>query len=213
MAAGPTSLIIDVDTGVDDAFALLYACASPQARLLGVSTVAGNVSLERATRNTRAVLALAGRADLPVWPGAAAPILRAPVEARGAHGADCLGGATLPEPPPAEPAIHAVDAILAHARAAERQVTLVATGPLTNIATALMREPALPRLIERLVLMGGAYREAGNVHAGGGVQHLERPGSAGNSMAGNLLEVKILVEVGGGQGTVDFPIAQVTADK
>jgi inosine-uridine nucleoside N-ribohydrolase len=163
MTAEPAPLIVDVDTGLDDAFALLYACASARARLIGVSTVAGNVSLARATRNTRAVLALAGRADLPVWPGSAAPMLRVPVEARVAHGADGLGGATLPEPPPAEGAIHAVDAILAHARAAERQVTLVATGPLTNIAAALMREPELPRLIERLVLMGGAYREAGNV--------------------------------------------------
>ena len=67
-------LILDVDTGIDDAFALLYACAHDGVRILGVSTVVGNVSLAAATRNTRAVLALAGRADIPVWPGAATAI-------------------------------------------------------------------------------------------------------------------------------------------
>ena len=72
-----TPLVIDVDTGIDDAFGLLFACASPRARVVGVSTVAGNVDLERATRNTRAVLALAGRADIPVWPGCAASTTRA----------------------------------------------------------------------------------------------------------------------------------------
>ena len=73
-------LVIDVDTGIDDALALLYACAAPEAEIVGVSTVVGNVSLSAATRNTRAVLALAGRADIPVWPGASMP--DAPVTAR-----------------------------------------------------------------------------------------------------------------------------------
>ncbi len=76
MAAAKIKLIIDVDTGIDDALALLDACAAPEAELLGVTTLSGNVDLERATRNTRAVLALAGRADLPVWAGLARPILR-----------------------------------------------------------------------------------------------------------------------------------------
>ena len=67
-------LVIDVDTGIDDALALLYACAAPAAEILGVSTVVGNVGLNAATRNTRAVLALAGRGDIPVWPGAATPM-------------------------------------------------------------------------------------------------------------------------------------------
>ncbi len=163
MAAKPTPLIIDVDTGIDDAFGLLYACASPHGRLLGVSTVAGNVDLTRATRNTRAVLAMAGRADVPVWPGCAAPILHAPADARAVHGASGLGYAVLPDPPPDDDAPNAIDAIVAHAHALKGDLVLVATGPLTNIALALLREPALPRLVARLVLMGGAYREAGNV--------------------------------------------------
>ena len=163
MAARRTPLIIDVDTGIDDAFGLLYACASPRARLLGVSTVAGNVDLARATRNTRAVLALAKRADIPVWPGCASPILHAPADASVVHGVSGLGYAVLPDPPGGDDAPNAIDEIVAHAHALRGELVLVATGPLTNIAAALLREPALPRLVERLVLMGGAYCEAGNV--------------------------------------------------
>jgi len=163
MPAQPTPLIIDVDTGIDDAFGLLYACAAPHARLIGVSTVAGNVDLVRATRNTRAVLALAGRADVPVWPGCASPILHAPAEARSVHGASGLGYAALCDPPRQDEATNAIDAIVAHAHALKGELALVATGPLTNIALALMREPDLPRLVRRLTLMGGAYAEAGNV--------------------------------------------------
>jgi purine nucleosidase len=163
MPAKPTPLIIDVDTGIDDAFALLYACASPQARIVGVSTVAGNVDLEHATRNTRAVLTLARRADIPVWPGCIAPILHAPADARVIHGESGLGEAVLPGPPNDDDAANAIDKIVAEAHALQGELVLVATGPLTNIAAALLREPALPRLVGRLVLMGGAYREAGNV--------------------------------------------------
>src|SRR5271166_4069344 len=157
-------LLIDVDTGIDDALALLYACAAREAEIVGVSTVVGNVSLMTATRNTRAVLTLAGRGDLPVWPGAASPLSDASGDARHVHGESGLGHALLPEPP--EPAIsaHAVDAIIAAAHAHAGRLVLVAVGPLTNIALAVMREPELPRLIKRFVIMGGAYLEAaGNV--------------------------------------------------
>jgi inosine-uridine nucleoside N-ribohydrolase len=158
-----TRLIIDVDTGIDDAFALLYACASPRAELVGVSTVAGNVDLKRATRNTRAVLALARRTDVPVWPGCAQPLLHAARDASIVHGDSGLGYAELPEPQAVAAPTHAIDAIIAQARARPGTLRLVATGPLTNVAGALMREPELPSLLERLVLMGGAYRQAGNV--------------------------------------------------
>ena len=90
-------LLLDVDTGIDDALALLYACAAPEAYLLGVSTVVGNVSLAAATRNTRAVLTLAGRGDIPVWPGAAMPLATAAGDARHVHGDSGLGHAVLPE--------------------------------------------------------------------------------------------------------------------
>jgi purine nucleosidase len=163
MPARATPIVIDVDTGIDDAFALLYACASPLARLVGVSTVDGNVNLASATRNTSAVLALARRADVPVWPGCAAPLLRVPSDATRFHGASGLGYAELPEPAVKPSPTHAIDAILAAASVEPGALTLVATGPLTNIAAALLREPALARQLGRLVLMGGAYREAGNV--------------------------------------------------
>ena len=156
-------LILDVDTGIDDAFGLLYALAQPSIRLLGVASVAGNVDLAKATRNTRAVLALAGRADVPVWPGCAAPLLHAPEDASEIHGATGLGYAVLPEPPVEAAPTHAIDAILTAAREHAGELVLVATGPLTNIAAALLRDPGLPRRLKRFVLMGGAFREAGNV--------------------------------------------------
>jgi purine nucleosidase len=156
-------LVIDVDTGIDDAFALLYACARDEARILGVSTVVGNVSLASATRNTRAVLALAGRKDIPVWPGAATALSIAVRNASEVHGASGLGHAILPEPEEPPQASRAADPIVGAARAHAGRLILCATGPLTNIALAVMREPELPRLVKRFVVMGGAYAEPGNV--------------------------------------------------
>ena len=161
--AGSIPLILDVDTGIDDAFGLLYALAQPSVRLIGVTSVAGNVDLAKATRNTRAVLALGGRTDIPVWPGCPAPLLRAPEDASDIHGATGLGYAVLPEPPGDPSPTHAIDAILAAAREHAGELVLVATGPLTNIAAALLRDPELPRRLKRFVLMGGAFREPGNV--------------------------------------------------
>lgn len=158
----PFPLIIDVDTGIDDAFALLLAAASPEARLLGVSTVAGNVDLNKATLNTRAVLALAGRSDIPVWRGCATPLLYPPADASDIHGESGLGYAVLPDPGPELEGTHAVDAILTASKAHSGELVLVATGPLTNIAAALIRDPGLPKRLRRFVIMGGAFREGGN---------------------------------------------------
>lgn len=162
MAEAKIKVLIDVDTGIDDALALLHACASPEADILGVTTVSGNVDLKRATRNTRAVLALAGRSDIPVWPGCRRPILREAEDASYVHGGSGLGQAELPEPPPAYDEPHAVDQILALAKAHPGELVLVPTGPLTNIAAALTREPALARWVKRLVLMGGSFQGGGN---------------------------------------------------
>jgi purine nucleosidase len=156
-------LVIDVDTGIDDALALLMAAAEPRAEILGVSTVVGNVSLAAATRNTRAVLALVGRGDIPVWPGAGVTLSSAAADARHVHGESGLGHAVLPEPPEPAHIVHAVDAIIAAARAHAGRLILVATGPLTNIALAVMREPELPSLVKRFVIMGGAFSGPGNV--------------------------------------------------
>lgn len=162
MAEARVKLLIDVDTGIDDALALLHACASPEAEILGVTTVSGNVDLQRATRNTRAVLALAGRSDIPVWPGCGRPILREAEDASYVHGGSGLGQADLPEPSPTRDERHAVDQILALAKAHQGDLVLVPTGPLTNIAAALTREPALARWVKRLVLMGGSFQGGGN---------------------------------------------------
>ena len=159
----PDRLFVDVDTGIDDALALLYACAGTQTLLVGVSTVVGNVSLANATRNTRAVLALAGRTDVPVHPGAAMPLAPEPNDARAVHGATGLGYASLPDPVEPVGLAHGVDALVAAAHAHAGRLILVATGPLTNVALAAMREPELPRLVKRFVIMGGAYLGHGNV--------------------------------------------------
>src|SRR5271166_4302898 len=156
-------LLIDVDTGIDDALALLYACAQDHIHAVGVTTVVGNVSLDSATRNTRAVLKLAGRPEIPVWRGSANPLSNAVGDARDVHGKTGLGHAVLPEPEEPPQGGHAVDSIIAAAQAHSGRLIMVATGPLTNIALAVMRDPELPRLLKRFVIMGGAYAEPGNV--------------------------------------------------
>ena len=159
---GRTPLILDVDTGIDDALALLYACASPDADLLAVTCVAGNVDARQVAANTLAVLELAGRIDVPVALGAERPLVKPLVTTPETHGPAGIGYAELP---PArctlEPA-NAADRIVELGRSRPREITLVTLGPLTNLAIALEREPALPRLLRRYVLMGGAYRVPGN---------------------------------------------------
>lgn len=155
-------LLIDCDTGIDDALALLYAVASPDADILAVTCVPGNAVLADVLRNTRAVMALAGRADVPVVPGRDRPLLRALRTAPETHGPTGLGYARMDPPagPPDERV--AADIIVEVARQRPGEVTLVTLGPLTNVALAVLREPALPRLLRRLVMMAGSYRAPGN---------------------------------------------------
>ena len=151
-----TPILLDCDPGHDDAIAILLALGSDELELRGVTTVAGNQTLEKTTANAIRVLELAGRGEIPVAAGAGRPLVREPRVAADVHGETGLDGPDLP-PPQAEPSPqHAVDFL------AERiqGTTLVATGPLTNVALLLARHPeAKP---ERLVLMGGAIAE-GNV--------------------------------------------------
>jgi purine nucleosidase len=157
-----TPLIIDVDTGIDDSLALLYAAATPDAELVAVTCVGGNVDARQVERNTRAVLELAGRTDVEVALGRERPLVR-PVETTPeTHGPQGLGHAELP--PPSRPLSdrHASDLFIEEARRRPGEITLVTCGPLTNLAVALLREPALPRLFKGWVLMGGAYRHPGN---------------------------------------------------
>jgi purine nucleosidase len=155
-------LILDVDTGIDDSLALLYVAASPEAELVAVTCVGGNVDARQVERNTRAVLELAGRSDVEVALGRERPLVR-PVETTPeTHGPQGLGYAELP--PATRPLSdrNAVDLLIAEARRRPGEITLVTCGPLTNLALAVLREPELPRLLRGWVLMGGAYRHPGN---------------------------------------------------
>lgn len=156
-------LILDVDTGIDDAFALLYACASPEAELLAATCVMGNVSTARVVRNTQAVLELVGRGDVEVAAGAERPLVRDHQLFPYVHGENGIGGAELPPPTAAASNRHAARTILETVRERPDEVLLVATGPLTNVALALTEEPELPRLLRGFVLMGGAFDHSGNV--------------------------------------------------
>ncbi len=155
-------LILDVDTGIDDALALLYACASPEIDLLAVTCVGGNVDARQVAENTRAVLELAGRTDVPVVLGREQPLVKALETTPETHGPTGIGYAVLPPPARALEDDEAADRIVAVARARPGEVTLVTLGPLTNLAVALEREPSLPSLLRNLFVMGGAYRAPGN---------------------------------------------------
>ena len=157
-----TPLIMDVDTGVDDALALLLALSSPEVELVGVSTVAGNVPLHRTTDNTLRLLQWAGRADVPVYAGAERPLVRDAVAAADVHGATGLGSAQLPKAH-SSPAGDGVEFLLSTLQARPGEVTLVATGPLTNLTQAEARVPGVLRRARQVVIMGGAVGVPGNV--------------------------------------------------
>lgn len=148
-------IILDCDPGHDDAIALLLACASPELELLGVTTTYGNVDLARTTRNALAVLGLIG-ADVAVYPGAERPLLRPRLSAEAVHGASGLEGPALPRPTREPEKMHAARFIIEQVLASPGEVTLVPTGPLTNLALALRLEPRLAPAIKSIVLMGGA---------------------------------------------------------
>jgi pyrimidine-specific ribonucleoside hydrolase len=153
----PMPLIIDCDPGIDDMVALLVACASPEVELLGVTTVAGNVDVDSGTRNALSVLAAAGRADVPVARGCARPLVR-PVRLvdEPAHTGGGLGGAPFPAPAAGPVEAHAVELLARLIRGSAQPVTLVAVGPLTNIAVLYALHPDLVTRLDRVVIMGGS---------------------------------------------------------
>jgi purine nucleosidase len=155
-------LILDVDTGIDDSLALLYAAASPDAELVAVTCVSGNIDARQVGVNTRAVLELAGRSDVEVAIGREIPLERPLETTPETHGPTGIGYAELP--PPARPLSdrHGVDVILEATEARPGELTLVTLGPLTNVAVALQRDPSLPHRLGRLVIMGGTYGAPGN---------------------------------------------------
>jgi inosine-uridine nucleoside N-ribohydrolase len=152
-----TAIILDCDPGHDDAIALLLALASPELDLLGVTTVYGNQTLEKTTANALRVLDLAGRADIPVAAGADRPLARELTVASHVHGDSGLDGPALPPAGRAPLGEHAVDFMARTIAASPTPVTLIPTGPLTNIAVLLGRTGGAN--VERIVLMGGAIAE------------------------------------------------------
>ena len=158
------TIIIDTDPGQDDAVAILTALASPELEVLGLTAVAGNVPLSLTARNARIAAELAGRPDLPVFAGADRPLAGDLVTAEHVHGQTGLDGPPLPEPSAPLADAHAVDFIIASLREQpEGSVTLCPLGPLTNIAAAFQRAPDVIGRVARIVLMGGAYFEVGNI--------------------------------------------------
>jgi purine nucleosidase len=157
-------IIIDCDPGQDDAVALFLAMASPdELELLGITTVAGNVPLELTQRNARQMCDIVGKPETRVFAGCEQPMSRPLVTAEYIHGETGINGIDAIDPDTPLQSEHAVDFIIATLLAADAgSVTLVPMGPLTNIATAIEKEPAILQGIDEIVLMGGAMREGGN---------------------------------------------------
>ena len=155
-------IILDTDPGVDDALALFLAIASPEVQLEAITTVSGNVPVELTTRNALTLLELAEQPDIPVARGSARPLVREPVYAAYVHGQNGLGGIELPEPRTKPLKQHAADLIIEKVMDAPGEITLVAIGPLTNLALALRTEPRIAQHVRDVVIMGGALRVPGN---------------------------------------------------
>lgn len=149
-------IVLDCDPGHDDAIAILLAARAPGVQLEAITTVAGNQTVEKTAYNALRVCSLAGIHSVPIAKGMDRPLVRDLLTAPSIHGASGLDGPALPEPTISLAPIHAVDLLIELLLASEGDLTIVATGPLTNIATAMRREPAIVPKIQQIVLMGGA---------------------------------------------------------
>ena len=155
-------IVVDCDTGIDDSLALLYAVASSECELVAVTCTAGNVEARQVAENTRAMLELAGRPDVEVALGRETPLARALATTPETHGPRGIGYAELPPASSPLSSRFGPDLIVEEARRRPGELTLVTLAPLTNVALAVLREPELPRLLRRVVIMGGSYRSPGN---------------------------------------------------
>jgi len=154
--APPRKIIIDCDPGIDDALALTFGCGHPDLDLCGVTTVAGNVSLARTTANALAVLEFLGCGEVPVVAGSPGPLLGPEIDASRVHGVSGLGRARLPGAAGRPRPGHAADFLIETIGAAPGEITLIATGPLTNVALAVRREPRIVSQVADFVIMGGS---------------------------------------------------------
>lgn len=158
-------ILMDCDPGHDDMVAIMLAAASDEIDLLGITTVAGNQIGEKTFRNALRILTLINRKDIPVARGFDRPIVRELVVAPEIHGVSGLDGADLPEPAVEPLKVHAVDFIVETLRKSSGGIYLVPTGPLTNVAVALLKAPDIKEKIERIVLMGGAVFDSNTTPA------------------------------------------------
>lgn len=156
------ALILDVDTGIDDSLALLYACADPAIDLVAVTCCGGNVEAEQVHANTRGLLELLGRNEVPVALGRRRPIARPLETTPETHGPTGTGYATLPAPTTPALDTDGVELLVELARSRPGELTLVNLGPLTNLAAAVLMEPRLPELLRSVSIMGGAFSSNGN---------------------------------------------------
>ena len=160
-------IIVDCDPGQDDAIALLLALAAPDLlEILGVTVAAGNAGIDLTQRNARMICEFAGRGDIKVYAGCSRPMVKEPVKADYYHGESGIAGFEVFEPRLKLQPAHAVDFLSRSLMAeADKSVTLACLGPLTNIAMALVMEPRIAQKIDKIVLMGGAQKEGGNITA------------------------------------------------
>jgi purine nucleosidase len=162
MGMAPRRIILDTDPGIDDALAILLALASPELQLEAVTVTIGNCSTAQGIVNALSVLELAGTSRVPVAAGIERPLIQPPLTAPETHGNTGLGYAQLP-PPRQQPAKqHAVDLLIERVMAAPGEITIVAVAPLTNLAMAIRRQPALVEAVREVIIMGGALRYEGN---------------------------------------------------
>jgi purine nucleosidase len=150
-------ILLDCDPGLDDALALLLAHGDPALELVGVTTVGGNVGLRNTTKNALELREYLGFGDVPVSAGADKPLVRERKDAAHVHGESGLGSLVLPPAKLTVTGTHAADFIIEAIRAAPGSIDLVATGPLTNIALALEKDPGIARLVKSFVIMGGSF--------------------------------------------------------
>ena len=164
-AAPRIDLIIDTDPGADDVVALLFALASPEElNIRALTTVAGNVRLDKTSRNARLAREWAGREEVPVYAGAPKPLLRTPIYAEDIHGKEGLSGVAVHEPKAGLTEGHAVNYLIDTLRAAKpHSITIAMLGPQTNLALALIQAPDITQGIKEVVVMGGAHFNGGNI--------------------------------------------------
>lgn len=158
-------IIIDTDPGIDDALAILLALASPEITLDGITTIHGNASTEQTTRNALAVLELAKANHVPVFQGCDVPLVKESLLSPETHGNSGLGYAQLTEPTIKPKAGHGSDYLIEQIMSRPGEVTLVAIGPLTNVALAIRKEPRIVQNVKEVFIMGGAIQYPGNTTA------------------------------------------------